>query len=96
MKTHTAVESYELLEDGRMVIRSQQELGADYWANLKEAQEEFSFRLNGLTPVASIPEVVVDKWIREGFDFWNAPAREIQLKLRLDDMPKFLVTDKKF
>lgn len=78
-------------------IISTQELGRDFWDDLEEAKEHFSFRLNGLTPVASIPEALVNKWLREGFDFWNAPAKEIVKKLKIDQFDKFVISgDVKF
>ncbi|MDQ2066739.1 hypothetical protein Q9295_10150 [Xinfangfangia sp. CPCC 101601] len=83
--------------DEQDVITSEQELGKDFWDDLQEAKENFSFRLNGLTPVATIPEGLVNKWIREGFDFWSAPANEILQKLRLEHYDAFIISgDKTF
>lgn len=79
------------------VITTQQTLGQDFWDDLAEAKDNFAFRLNGLTPVASIPEALVNKWLREGFDFWNAPANEIVRKLKLENYDTFVVSgDKRF
>jgi len=83
--------------DDSDVITSYQPLGKDFWDDLEDAKEQFHFRLNGLTHVASIPEAVVNKWLREGFDFWNAPAKEIILKLKIDQYSTFIVSgDKRF
>lgn len=79
------------------VIVSEQVLGDDFWDDLEQAKEDFQFRLNGMTPVASIPEALVNKWLREGFDFWNAPAKEIIRKLRLESYDAFIISgDKTF
>lgn len=79
------------------VITTEQYLGQDFWEDLKQAKEDFSYRLNGLTPVASIPEALVNKWLREGFDVWNAPANEIIRKLRIDGYDAFVISgDKTF
>lgn len=79
------------------VIVSEQALTRDFWDDLKYAKDEFHFRLNGLTPVASIPETLVNKWIREGFDVWSAPANEITKKLRIDGYDAFIISgDKTF
>ena len=79
------------------VITSEQHLGRDFWDDLENAKEAFQFRLDGLTPVASIPETLVNKWLREGFDFWNSPANEINRKLRLDGYDGFIISgDKTF
>lgn len=74
------------------VIVSEQILGQDFWDDLEQAKEDFQFRLNGLTPVASIPEALVNKWIREGFDVWSAPANEIIRKLRCDGYDAFVIS----
>lgn len=77
------------------VIESEQYLGRDFWNDLDNMKEAFSFRPDGLTPVASIPEGLVNKWIREGFDFWNAPAKEIIQKLRIDQYDAFVIPQTK-
>lgn len=83
--------------DDQDVITSEQRLGKDFWDNLEDAKENFAFRLNGLTPVASIPVAVANKWLREGFDVWSAPAKEIIRKLRIDGYDTFIVSgDKTF
>lgn len=79
------------------IITSEQYLGKDFYDNLEYQKEVFSFRLNGFTPVASIPETLVNKWIREGFDFDNAPANEITKKLKMEGYDKFVISgDKTF
>lgn len=84
-------------KDDPMVITSQQTLGEDFWQDLHDAKEAFHFRLNGLTAVASIPEALANKWLREGFDVWSAPANEIKRKLRIDGYDTFDISgDKKF
>lgn len=83
--------------DTEDAITSYQHLGRDFYDDLDNAKEAFSFRLNGLTPVASIPESLVNKWIREGFDFYNAPANEIIRKLKMENYDNFVISgDKTF
>jgi hypothetical protein len=83
--------------DNSDVITSYQHLGRDFYEDLENAKEAFAFRLNGLTPVATIPEALANKWIREGFDFWSAPANEIIRKLRIDQYDNFIISgDKTF
>lgn len=89
---YKAVENLVLNDDGQDVITSEQTLGEDFWDHIKEASEDFQFRFNGLTPVASIPETIVNKWIREGFDFWDAPANEIIKKLKTESYDKFVIS----
>jgi len=78
--------------DDNDVIVTEQHLGKDFWDDLDNAQEAFQFRFNGLTPVASIPEALVNKWLREGFDLWSAPANEINRKLRIDGYDRFIIS----
>lgn len=95
-KYHGAVEDL-IIGDEQDVITTEQYLGDDFWDDLSDAKENFHFRLNGLTQVATIPEALVNKWLREGFDFWDAPANEILRKLRLESYDKFIISgDKTF
>lgn len=93
---HGATEEL-ILGDYSDVITTEQYLGDDFFDDLKEAKENFQFRLNGLTPVASIPEALANKWLREGFDVWSASANEIKRKLRIDGYEAFDISgDKRF
>jgi hypothetical protein len=44
--------------------------------------------------VASIPVCVVEKWISEGFDFWNESNAKIVAKLKADGLEYFMTTGK--
>lgn len=97
MQLLTPNEELHLDATGHGVITTSQELTKDFWSDLEQAKEDFHFRLNGLTPVASIPEALVNKWIREGFDFYSAPANEILAKLRSGNYDAFIISgDKTF
>lgn len=97
MKLLGVQEELILNDDGSGVITTDQVLGDDFFEHLAQAKEDFQFRHNGLTAVASIPEALVNKWIREGFDFWSAPANEIIRKLRIDGYDAFIISgDKTF
>lgn len=86
-----------ILGEDQDIITTEQELGQDFWDDLEQAKENFHFRHQGLTPVASIPEALVNKWLREGFDVWNAPANEIVRKLKSEHYDKFVISgDKTF
>jgi hypothetical protein len=91
-------ERYHFDEKGQLLaVETEQALEHDFWDDLEEAKENFRMRLDGYTPVASIPAATVDRWIREGFDFYAAPAKEILARLRRDEMTKLIVSgDKTF
>lgn len=76
--------------DDQDVITSEQYLGDDFWDDLEQAKEDWKFRLDGYTNVASIPTSLVNQWIRQGFDFYSAPANEIIKRLRMEGYDKFI------
>lgn len=79
------------------VIVTEQALGRDFWDDLDNMKEAFQFRLDGLTPVASIPEALVNKWLREGFEFYEADSQTIINKLKMEGYDDFVVSgDKTF
>ena len=45
--------------------------------------------------IASIPTVVAEKWLREGFDLWEATGEQIVRKLQTEDMGAFMATEKR-
>lgn len=45
--------------------------------------------------VASVPTFVVELWMRQGFDFYNASAREIVARLNAHDLGTFIATPKR-
>lgn len=79
-----------LRDDGQDVITTEQTLGADFWQDLEQAKDDWKMNLNGYTSVASIPTSLVNSWIRQGFDFWSAPANEILKRLRMEGYEKFI------
>lgn len=86
-----------LQDEGPDIITTEQYLSDEFWEDLQDAKEDFHFRLNGLTPVASIPVSIINKWTREGFDWNAAPANEIIRKLRIDGYDTFIISgDKTF
>ncbi len=44
--------------------------------------------------VASIPQALVDKWIKDGFDFWNETNAKIVAKLKYEGLDYFVTTGK--
>jgi hypothetical protein len=45
--------------------------------------------------VASIPTVVAEKWLREGFNMWEATGQEIIKRLQSEDLGMFMATDRR-
>lgn len=52
-------------------------------------------REGDMMKIASIPVVVVDKWMREGFDVFKHSAKEIVARLKAEDLGHFMATTKR-
>lgn len=79
-----------------LTIQTYQAIPQSFTDNLKQERFENSQgRVKGeYHRVASIPVVVVDKWMREGFDFYHASAKEIIARLKLENLDAFITSDK--
>lgn len=87
--------SFDENTDG-LVIQTFQQIPKEFTDALKQERFDNSqTRVKGeYHRVASIPTVVIDKWMREGFDFWKASAKEIVAKLKNEHLDDFLTSDK--
>ena len=45
--------------------------------------------------VASIPQAVVDQWLKEGFDVFNEPVRASVARLKAQGLDYFITTKKR-
>jgi hypothetical protein len=45
--------------------------------------------------VASIPTAVVEQWMREGFNIWEATGQEIVKRLKDQALDGFMATNKR-
>lgn len=80
--------------DGFVIERSQY-IDPAYLDGLKaERDASKNAREKDYMRVASIPTDLVDKWINEGFPFWEASAKQIVAKLKADGLDYFLTTAK--
>ena len=78
-----------------LVIEKYQEIPQSFIDGLRaEKANSKSVREGEMMRVASIPVVVIDKWISEGFDFQNATAKEIVAKLHRENLDAFVTTSK--
>lgn len=97
-KTNIVDSDYNIGEnaDG-LVIERYQAIPNDFMATLKAERDANRNSAAGeMHRVASIPVVVIDKWKREGFDFDNAPVKDILLKLKAEHLDGFITSDKAF
>lgn len=87
--------SFDENTDG-LVIQRYQEIPQKFIDDLKEErfQNSQSRVKTEMHRAASIPTAVIDTWIRQGFDFYNASAKEIIAKLKTDGLDYFITSDK--
>lgn len=74
-----------------------QHISDDLLTDLKEQRLESRNKREGdFMRVASIPTIIVEKWMREGFDIINGQhsAAEIVKKLKEENLEAFLATEK--
>lgn len=79
-----------------LVLGHHQDIPCSYLDQLRdERMTSASRRMGDTVRIASIPEVVVVKWLHQGFNIWQASAKEIVAKLRSEDLGAFLTTNKR-
>lgn len=77
------------------IIACNQHLGDAFFERLKQERfESMNVREKDNQRVASIPVILVDKWIKEGFDFWNEKNSVIVAKLKAENLEYFITTGK--
>lgn len=82
---------------GGVFRKHTQEISNDFLTSLKEQRNaSLNQREGDFMRVASIPVVVVEKWMREGFDVMSGKhsAAEIVKRLKQENLHAFLTTDK--
>lgn len=63
--------------------------------NLKEQRNESTKRREGeFMKVASIPTIVAEQWLSQGYDIYNMTGKEIIKKLNEDNLQDFFTTEK--
>ena len=76
--------------DMRIVVRRSQDLEPFIEANKKmrnETPEIRKFRGRDMAHVAEIPNIIVEKWLQEGFNIFDpAPETAKELRRRLDQL----------
>jgi len=87
----------DFIQDNDRVIRKNtQNISQAFLDDLKDTRNQTSGTPSGeFLRVASIPTVVVEKWMREGFNVWEATGKEIVKRLKDENLDAFLATDKR-
>lgn len=80
--------------DGLIIVR-QQDIPDDFLDDLRNARDETAAqRCPDLHRVASVPEFVIDLWIRQGRDPYNAAPSDVVRWLEQADLQAFITTEK--
>ena len=87
----------DFIQQGDDVVRKHtQEISQAFLDDLKDSRNASKDqRENEFMRVASIPTVVVEQWLREGFNIWEATGPEIVKRLRDQNLDGFMATEKR-
>ena len=79
-----------------LAIEHTQEIPQSFLDQLKEARDGSVSSLAGnFHHAASIPVVVYEKWLREGYDAQKEPIKATLAKLRSEHLDYFIATNKR-
>ena len=83
-------------EDHKLVIEHTQEIPTSFLDNLADERHVSSQAPTGdFMKLASIPTVIVEKWLRQGFDVHKESAKAIVKRLCDEELTAFLATNKR-
>jgi hypothetical protein len=86
---------YKVNADG-LLIEHEQDIPDWYLTDLANQRNASAYgRMGEFVRVASVPEVLVDKWLAEGFDIHRESAAAICARLKAENASKFLTTVKR-
>lgn len=87
--------SFDENTDG-LVIQKAQYISPEFIAQLQQERFQNSQQRvpNEYHRVASIPVVVVEKWLTEGFDIYKEDAKAILARLKHENLDYFITSDK--
>tara|TARA_E500000331_G_scaffold201253_2_gene193211 strand:- start:1440 stop:1742 length:303 start_codon:yes stop_codon:yes gene_type:complete len=91
----TTETKYIAEDDGGVVRQHTQEIPDSFLSDLKRERENSKNQKEGdFMRVASVPVVVHEQWLREGFDMMKASPKEILQRLNSQDLNAFITTKK--
>lgn len=96
IKLDSVVNEFEYNADG-LVLKKTQEIPQSLLDSIKEQRDQSSSKTEGeFMKVASIPAVIAEKWMREGFNILdpNVNGKEILKRLRAENLEAFIATEK--
>ena len=95
-RTLLGVETEYLQEGDNVTFKNTQNITTAFLDDLKDSRNASSeTREKDFQRVASIPVVVHEQWLREGFDLYQHNVKEITKRLRDQSLDYFMATDKR-
>ena len=89
------VETDYIQEGDRVTRKHTQVITQNFLDDLKDARNQSKSRREGeFMRVASIPTAVVEQWMREGFNIYEASGPEIVKRLKAQNLDAFFATEK--
>lgn len=83
-----------IFQAGERAVKTVQHLPQAFLDSLRADRNASSAPATESYRVASIPNALVEKWQREGFDVFRESARDIVARLKAEGYDHFLTTDK--
>lgn len=77
-----------------LFVKKNQIISDDFLTMTKDDRFDSKERAKEYHRVASIPVVVVEKWLKEGFDIYREPLKAIIKKLKQENLDAFLTSNK--
>lgn len=78
-----------------LLIEKQQAIPDHFIQSLKDARSESKHRKAGeYHRAASIPTVIVEKWMSEGYNVFEEPVAKSIARLKAENLDYFITTDK--
>lgn len=90
---HDAAWAIDENVDG-LVIKKQQYIPDEFLTRNADARFNSKARAGEYHHFASIPVVVVEKWLKEGFDVYKESAKDIIKRLKQENLEAFLTSNK--
>lgn len=82
-------------QGSNLLITKTQDITDEYIQSLKDARfESKNTRAGEYHRVASIPVILYEKWLAEGYDAMKEPVKKTVAKLKNEGLDYFVTTDK--
>ena len=78
-----------------LLIEKYQEIPREYVDSLKSYKQDTKHTVAGeYHRAASIPQVIVEKWMQEGYNIFEEPVSKSLARLRAEGLDYFITTEK--